>query len=109
MPDLGRCGISEALGWSRVAGESEIEVVPHVSIAMGPQIAGGLHFSAAAPNCPLVEYNPKVLETANRFLKEPIVMERASYGLPTGAGLGAEMTNVDGLCDTRERKPIQDN
>ncbi len=32
-----------------------------------------------------------------------------TYVLPRCPGLGAEMTNVDGFCDTRERKPILDN
>ena len=94
QPDLGRCGITEAVEWARLAQEAGIEIAPHVSIAMGPQIAAALHLAAATPNSPLVEYNPKVLEIANRYQEQPIVMQAARYVLPQGPGLGAEMRNL---------------
>lgn len=90
QPDLGRCGISEAIEWARLARDSTIEIVPHVSIAMGPQIAAALHLAAATPNCSLVEYNPTVLETANRYLQQPIVMNGSSYILPSRPRLGSD-------------------
>jgi galactonate dehydratase len=85
QPDLGRCGISGAM---RIAGAVEGEVVPHLSIAMGPQIAAALHFAAAAENCRLCEYNPNVLETANAFLAEPLLREGGHYRTPALPGLG---------------------
>ena len=87
QPDLGRCGITESL---RIAARAAgLEVVPHVSIALGPQIAAAIHFSAAA--CDLCEFNPRVLEVANRFLGEPIRMDGASYVIPTRPGLGIDI------------------
>ena len=47
-------------------------MVPHLSIAMGPQIAAAIHFAAAVANCDLLEFNPNVLNVANRFLAEPL-------------------------------------
>ncbi len=91
QPDLGRCGITEAVEWARLARDADIKIVPHVSIALGPQIAAALHLSAAAPNSPLVEYNPRVLEIANRHQEEPIVMQAARYVLPKSPGLGARI------------------
>lgn len=57
---------------------------------MGPQIAAAVHGAAALENCPLCEFNPNVLETANAFLAEPLVREGPAYRVPTGPGLGIE-------------------
>lgn len=85
QPDLGRSGIT---GSMRIARAFAGEVVPHLSIAMGPQIAAALHFAAATPNCNLCEFNPSVLEMANRFLLEPIHCREGFYEIPAGPGLG---------------------
>jgi D-galactarolactone cycloisomerase len=85
QPDLGRCGITGAL---RIAAAFPGEVVPHLSIAMGPQIAAALHFAAAADQCRLCEFNPHVLDTANGFLAEPLICENGVYHVPEGPGLG---------------------
>lgn len=85
QPDLGRCGIS---GSREMAGAFGGEVVPHLSIAMGPQIAAALHFAAATENCGLCEFNPNVVGTANAFLEKPLVMEGGSWVIPQEPGLG---------------------
>ena len=94
QPDLGRTGITEAVVIARRSLELGLRVVPHVSIAMGPQIAAAMHFAAATSNCPMLEYNPAVLATANRFLKEPMRCIDGRYQLPSGPGLGIEMTDL---------------
>jgi L-alanine-DL-glutamate epimerase-like enolase superfamily enzyme len=88
QPDLGRVGITESLGLAKAAAAVDATVVPHVSTACGPQIAAALCFAAAAENCNLVEYNPRVLEWANQFVEHPIVMENAGYHVPDSPGLG---------------------
>lgn len=85
QPDLGRCGIT---GSMEIAEAFAGEVVPHLSIAMGPQIAAALHFAAAADNCSLCEFNPNVVATANAFLAEPLVREGGAYRTPSLPGLG---------------------
>jgi galactonate dehydratase len=85
QPDLGRCGIT---GSARIARGFAGEVVPHLSIAMGPQIAAALHFAAATGNCDLCEFNPNVLDTANSFLADPLVREGGHYKIPSLPGLG---------------------
>jgi len=85
QPDLGRCGIT---GSRRIAAGFTGEVIPHLSIAMGPQIAAALHFAAATENCRLCEFNPNVVQTANAFLAEPLVCEGGRYAIPEGPGLG---------------------
>lgn len=92
QPDLGRTGITEGLRIAREAERHGLEVVPHVSIAMGPQLAAAIHFAAAIPNCRLLEYNPDVVATANRYLASPLTMEGNCYVRPDRPGLlGTEM------------------
>jgi D-galactarolactone cycloisomerase len=88
QPDLGRTGITEGLRIARAAEERGLKVIPHVSIAMGPQLAAAIHFAASVPNCPMLEFNPGVVEMANRHLVEPLRMEEAHYRVPEGPGLG---------------------
>ncbi len=97
QPDLGRTGITEALRIARAAEARGVTVIPHVSIALGPQIAAAIHFAAAIPNCPMLEYNPNVLTMANRFLEEPIRMDGASYIVPDATGLGISLRTTSFL------------
>ena len=90
QPDLGRCGITEGMALAQAAAGYGIAVVPHLSIAFGPQVAAALHFAAAAPGCDLAEYNPQVLCVANRFLRAPIVLHGTSYLVPEEPGLGIQ-------------------
>ena len=90
QPDLGRWGITEAAGLARDTG-SGVQIVPHISIAMGPQIAAALHLSASSSNVRLSEYNPAVFSVANQFLDRPLALDGAEYLLPTGPGLGVDL------------------
>jgi D-galactarolactone cycloisomerase len=94
QPDLGRTGITEGLRIARFAEGRGVEVAPHVSIAMGPQIAAAIHFAAAVPNCTVLEFNPTVVSTANRYLKAALRVEEAGYVVPAGPGLGIELEEL---------------
>jgi len=85
QPDLGRCGITGSL---RIARAFQGEIIPHLSIAMGPQIAAALHFAAATGNCDLCEFNPNVVDMANAFLAEPVIRVGGYYEIPALPGLG---------------------
>lgn len=85
QPDLGRCGITGSI---RIAASTPHLVVPHLSIAMGPQIAAALHFAAGTANCQLCEFNPNVLSMANAFLEEPLQIQDGAYRIPQAPGLG---------------------
>ncbi|MDE0262402.1 MAG: mandelate racemase/muconate lactonizing enzyme family protein [Bryobacterales bacterium] len=93
QPDLGRCGITEAVAIANhvAARHPQVQVVPHISIAMGPQIAAALHFSAAMPAVPMAEYNPSVFSVANQFLAEPLELVGSRYQVPQSPGLGIEI------------------
>lgn len=97
QPDLGRCGITGSMRIAREAAARGMQVVPHVSIALGPQIAAAVHFAAAAPACGMCEYNPRVLEVANRYLEHPIRLEQARYVVSEGEGLGADVVGLAGV------------
>ena len=92
QPDLGRSGLTESLKIARIAAELRIAVVPHISIAMGPQIAAAIHLAAALPGCELLEYNPSVFEIANRYLVEPLECRQGSYAVPNRPGLGCDIS-----------------
>lgn len=88
QPDLGRCGITEGLRLAALAQEHSVPVIPHISVACGPQIAAALHYAAAVENCDLAEHNPQVLAIANRFLREPLRLATGAYLVPSAPGLG---------------------
>jgi galactonate dehydratase len=92
QPDLGRSGLTEGLKIAHIAADRGLPVVPHISIAMGPQIAAAIHFAAALPGCELLEYNPSVLEIANRYLRTPLECRHGSYLVPDRPGLGCDVT-----------------
>ena len=87
QPDLGRCGITEFLRIAAAARCVGAEVVPHVSIALGPQIAAAIH-AAAAFGCPWLEFNGNVLGVANRYLHDPLRIAGATWFVPHLPGLG---------------------
>jgi len=91
QPDLGRTGITGALRIARAAARFGVRVVPHVSIALGPQIAAAIHFAAAVANCEMLEFNPNVLSVANQYLESPIRLDGADWMVPEDAGLGIGM------------------
>jgi L-alanine-DL-glutamate epimerase-like enolase superfamily enzyme len=65
-------------------------VIPHVSIAMGPQIAAAVHLAAALDASERCEFNPLVFDTANGFLAEPLVRRGGDVVVPAAPGLGVE-------------------
>ena len=90
QPDIGRWGITEAAELARDTGAGA-RIVPHISIAMGPQIAAALQFAASSSNVGLAEYNPVVFTVANRYLDRPLEVDGAEYLMPEGPGLGVEL------------------
>ena len=91
QPDLGRCGLTEGLRIADLVYELGKPLVPHLSIALGPQIAAAIHFAAATAQCELLEFNPAVFEVANRMLASPLEMRDAAYVVPQSPGLGIEI------------------
>ena len=101
QPDLGRCGITEGLRIAAAASQAGIGLAPHVSIALGPQIAAAIHFAAAVPSCEFCEYNPRVFEMSNRYLEHELRIREGAYVVPRAPGLGVEVKLADLLRDAR--------
>jgi galactonate dehydratase len=95
QPDLGRCGITEALRIARAAERNGMEVVPHVTPALGPLLFATLQFAAAIPNCPVVPHTPGLVETANEFSAAPVEFRDGEYLVPQAPGLGIELVEPE--------------
>lgn len=92
QPDLGRSGISETMVLGRMAREAGIAIVPHVSIALAPQLNAAIEVSAALGNSPMCEFNPTVVEMANRYTKAPgFVVNAGAYEM---AAISAQLERV---------------
>ncbi len=101
QPDLGRTGLTEGRRIAEQAGSAGAEVVPHLSIALGPQIAAAVHFAAATPGCFMLEFNPTVLAMANRYLQQPLTVAEAKYVVPDTPGLGIDLLENDLRADLK--------
>jgi galactonate dehydratase len=95
QPDLGRCGITEALRIARAAGRAGMEVSPHLTPALGPLLYATLHFAAAAPNCRLMPLTPGLVETANEFSRTPLIFRDGCYAVPQAPGLGIDLVEPE--------------
>ncbi len=90
QPDLGRCGITEALRMAEMARKHGAPVVVRVGESLGPQLAAALQFAALEPDRK-VEYNPGRLNRANAVLSTAIQWKNGKYKVPTAPGLGIQM------------------
>lgn len=104
QPDLGRSGITETLRVADAVRGRRLEVIPHVSIALGPQLAAAIHTAAALPGCTLCEYNPAVFDVCNRYLVEPLRFAAGEYRVPDSPGLGIEIRWDDLMRDNLENR-----
>lgn len=73
QPDLGRSGMTETLALAQLCRQHGVGIVPHVSIALAPQLHAAVEAAAAVGNCTLCEYNPAVLAMASQFAGEPVL------------------------------------
>lgn len=88
QPDVARTGITEAMAAAALSGASHVRVAPHHSVGLGIALAAGLQVAAAIEDLEVFEFQPTTLPHANRILASPIQLERGSFLLPGGPGLG---------------------
>jgi galactonate dehydratase len=91
QPDVARCGITETRKIADLAEAFHVPVALHSGILLGPGIAATSHVASSIPNLIYQEYQPVMLEMANRMLKRPIRCEGGCFSLPEGPGLGVEV------------------
>jgi len=95
QPDLGRCGITESLRIARAAERAGMEIVPHLTAALGPLLLATLQFAAAVPNCRYTPYSSRMLGTVNAFAVEPVGFADGRYRVPAGPGLGVDLVEPE--------------
>ena len=91
QPDIGRCGITEGLSIIDLAEAYHVPVALHMGMASAVMIAATLQVAAAAAHVGLVEYQPVVLDLANKLLTTPFRCEGGAMQVPDGPGLGIEL------------------
>jgi L-alanine-DL-glutamate epimerase-like enolase superfamily enzyme len=91
QPDVARCGITETRKIADLAETFNIMVALHCGVILAPGIAASIHVAAATPNLLFLEYQPLMLEIANRFLRRPLRCENGLLHLPDGSGLGIDL------------------
>ena len=91
QPDMGRCGITEGLSIVDLAETYHVPVALHMGMASAVMIAATLQVAAASSHVGLVEYQPVVLDLANRLLSSPFRCESGAMHVPDGPGLGIEL------------------
>jgi len=91
QPDVGRGGMTETRKIADLAETFHIPVALHMGVSSAPLIAASLQVGAAIPNLIFVEYQPVMLEMANRVLRRPLICEAGEFVLPEGPGLGIEI------------------
>lgn len=96
QPDLGRSGMTETLALGGLARERGIAIVPHVSIAMPPQLNAAIRAAKTIPNCSLLEYNPSVVEMVNRYAVSPVELRGGAYFAGAGKLGGADWVRLAG-------------
>lgn len=94
QPDITRCGgLSELRRIAELAEHHGVQVIPH-NWKTGIGAAATLHFQAATPNAPLVEWlDPQLWEAPLRrdlVGPDPLLVD-GSFALPTGPGLGVTL------------------
>lgn len=94
QPDVGRCGgLTELRKIAEMAALEGATVIPH-GWKTGLTAAANLHFQAATPNVPYVEFfHPSLFDSVMRsHLVEPEpVIENGRIALPSGPGLGVAL------------------
>lgn len=96
QPDVGRAGgLTEAMRIAQLAADHGLKVVPHGWKTM-ISVAALIHYSAAVPNCPYIEFPDPDLVNAKELRNHLAGPEAALCGgrfrLPTAPGLGVELS-----------------
>jgi len=94
-PDLGRCGITEAL-----AHRARRRTRRHGDRAASrarprPLFFATLQFRRRHANCRMVPHTPGLVETAGEYSTSPVAFRNGHYTVPTAPGLGIELAEPE--------------
>lgn len=91
QPDVGRTGISEAIGVAEYARVHHLALAWHHSTGLGVALAAGLQMAAATESLVAFEYQPLTVPVGVRLLTEPVRTDAGGFDLPEGPGLGIDV------------------
>ena len=92
MPDILRCGgLRQARMICQAAERHGMIATPH-NFSSGVGLAATLHLMAALPRTQLLEYDPTGTSIYEELFVEPLKVEGNRVRVPTGPGLGVELT-----------------
>ena len=91
QPDMSRCGgLTEAKKIATMAADNNILCVPH-AFKTGILVAASIHFIAAIPNAPVLEFSVTDSPIRKGLLKNPFKMKDGYVDVPKAPGLGIEL------------------
>jgi L-rhamnonate dehydratase len=91
QPDISRCGgLTEAKKIAVMAADSNITLVPH-AFKTGILVAASIHFIAATPDIPFLEFSVTESAIRKELLLNPFVQKDGFVKVPTTPGLGIDL------------------
>ncbi len=91
QPDMSRCGgLTEAKKIATLAADQHILCVPH-AFKTGVLVAASIHFIAAIPHAPFLEFSVTESSIRKELLANPFVQKNGFVEVPQKPGLGIEL------------------
>ncbi len=92
QPEMGHKGITNFMRIGKIAHERNIDLIPHATIGTGIFLAASLCASAALKATTYHEFQHSIFEPNRVLLRSNMDCKAGAYTLPTGLGLGVELT-----------------
>lgn len=93
QPEMGHKGITNFMRIGAIAAAHSIEIIPHATIGTGIFLAASLQASAALDAVTCHEFQHSIFEPNRRLLVGDMDCKKGAYTLPTGNGLGVELSS----------------
>jgi len=94
QPEMGHKGITNFIRIGAIAQERGIDLIPHATIGTGIFLAASLCASAALKATIFHEFQHSIFEPNRVLLRSDMDCKAGAYSLPSGPGLGVELTPV---------------
>lgn len=94
QPEMGHTGITGFTRIAQLAGQHDLEVIPHATVGSGIFLAASLHASAALEPVSCHEFQHSVFESSHDLLDGDMRCAEGFYVPPRGPGLGVEPSEL---------------
>lgn len=92
QPEMGHTGITQFVRIGEYAHAHNIKIIPHATIGAGIFLAASLQASSVLANVACHEFQHSIFEPNRRLLTGDMDCAAGEYVLPSGAGLGVELS-----------------